>query len=87
MFNHHRFGGVERHEVNQRREPAHIPLLADGGIHRKHRTHGQKQRQQDAIDKGNMIWCDENAFAAKRLGIASDADAKKDTEKCTEEPK
>lgn len=34
-----------------------------------------------------MIWRDKNAFAAKRLGIASDADAKKNTEECTEEPK
>jgi hypothetical protein len=34
-----------------------------------------------------MVWGDENALAAKRLGIASDANAKEDTKSVRKNPK
>ncbi|SAD67621.1 Uncharacterised protein [Enterobacter cloacae] len=87
MFNHHRFGWIERDKINQRFEPAHVPFFTDGAVHREDGPHGQKQRQQYAIKKRDVIRCDKNTLAIECLRIASHADAKQDTKQCAEEPK
>ena len=87
MFDGHRLRRIQRHKIDDRFKPAHVPLLANGGINRKDRANRKKKRQQNPIDKGDMVGDNQHALAVQRLCIARESHTEQDAKEATKKAK